>query len=58
MVAAHLSAAVLLSALISLTGAAPVETVSIDKRAQVLAAGTYPVSSNLPDYGLLFRASG
>ncbi|CAE6416679.1 unnamed protein product [Rhizoctonia solani] len=58
MVASHLSAAVLLSALISLAGAAPTETVSIDKRAQVLAAGTSPVGSNLPDYGLLFRASG
>ncbi|KAJ1310242.1 hypothetical protein OPQ81_006984 [Rhizoctonia solani] len=48
----------LLAAFIASTSAVPTEAVSIHKRAQVLAAGTSPVTGSLPDYDLIFRASG
>ncbi|KAG8691934.1 hypothetical protein FRC11_004863 [Ceratobasidium sp. 423] len=57
MVSVKFSAAVL-AAYITSTCAAPTEPFTLDKRAQVLAAGTSTVSGNLPDYNLTFRASG
>jgi hypothetical protein len=48
-----------LAVLLASTYAAPTELVVLDKRAtQVLADGSSAVVGNLPDWSLIFRASG
>ncbi|KAG9075857.1 hypothetical protein FRC06_009850 [Ceratobasidium sp. 370] len=44
--------------LLASTYAAPTELAAFDKRATILADGTSVVTGNLPDWSLIFRASG
>ncbi|KAG9120725.1 hypothetical protein FRC07_003661 [Ceratobasidium sp. 392] len=47
-----------LAVLLASTYATPTDFASFDKRATILADGTSTVVGNLPDWGLIFRASG
>lgn len=49
---------VALSTLLATSYAAPTDIAGLDKRATVLADGTAVVVGNLPDWSLIFRASG